>query len=411
MYVSSRLVVVIDLYVLLSSLLLIPVFNYIDFFEGATICKFIAINSIAFLLLMKFWGNVKYLADYFACCSLLVFTAFCWYSGGINSVFVVWYLTIPPISFMFMKTRRAKFWTVATLIALFVVGALSIAQRIPESSLSSIYFTTIEAISLITVVLLLVVVVLSFQNSYRKVRDRLADSNENLKASNQELERFASIASHDLKTPIRNIISFISLFERRNKVKLDQGSTEYLGFVKSSANQMYRLIEDILEFSKLGTNNDNKEVVDLNEIVYSIVQQYRSLQDYGNIAISKSHLPIIVGDRTRMHQLFTNFIENGLKYNESHNPSVSISHREENQHHHFVFEDNGIGIDESFKDKIFEMFSRLHGNDHYKGTGIGLAICKKIITQYKGEIDMEAIANGGTCFTLRFPVETLPHHS
>jgi len=244
---------------------------------------------------------------------------------------------------------------------------------------------------------------------YRKIRkfneeleSKVLERTEELKQSNTQLERFAYIASHDLKTPLRTISSFLSLIKRRIKVYENPELEDLLSFASNGAKQMNNLIEDVLEFSKVSTSEMKKEEVDLNQTIRSVLYNIDDFLRENNGIINAENLPLVSGNGGYLHQLFQNLIVNGIKYNENEKPSVYISCQIQENIFRFCVEDNGIGIEDAYQDTVFEMFKRLHTSAEYEGTGIGLALCKKIVEQHGGEIWLENSLPSGTtfCFTL-----------
>lgn len=238
----------------------------------------------------------------------------------------------------------------------------------------------------------------------------LESSNIKLKNSNKELERFAYIASHDLKTPLRNIISFTGLLERRIGKAKDERIEEYFTFLKSSGNRMNSLIEDLLEYSKFSSAEGMgiSEKIDLNVLCKELLNtiQQTLLLNNAEIHITK-RMPTVIANYSSIFLLFKNLIENGIKYNESDTPSVTIDFKSNEDGFSILFKDNGIGIQEEFYDKIWEMFSRLHNHSKYEGTGLGLATCQKIMDSLGGSIAVESTLGEGSIFTLRFPKSLL----
>ncbi len=240
----------------------------------------------------------------------------------------------------------------------------------------------------------------------KKAEFNLKDYNTKLEQSNEELERFAYIASHDLKTPLRNVVSFLSLIERKVEKYDDKDLSEFIQIANNSASQMYHLIQDVLEYSQVNNyDKKNLKVVDLNEVISSISQILQPIIKEKNCCIFADQLPVVMGDRIRLSQLFQNLIENGCKYNNSESPTVFITHQKTNTHHIFHIKDNGIGIDEKYQSRIFEMFKRLHTYAEYEGTGIGLAICKKIVNSYEGDISIRSEAGIGSTFKISLKLE------
>ncbi len=238
----------------------------------------------------------------------------------------------------------------------------------------------------------------------------LESSNIKLKNSNMELERFAYIASHDLKTPLRNIISFTGLLERRlNHVK-DEQIQEYFTFLKQGGKRMNFLIEDLLEYSKFSSSEYEgiREKVDLNVICKELKNTIsHTLKERDADIQIDQQLPTIIGNYSSFFLLFKNLVENGIKYNESENPLVIIHYEKYVDTFSIFFKDNGIGIQEEFFDKIWEMFSRLHNHSKYEGTGLGLATCKKIMDSLNGNIDVSSTVDEGSIFELSFPSSML----
>ena len=209
--------------------------------------------------------------------------------------------------------------------------------------------------------------------------------NEELQQSNEDLENFAYIASHDLKEPIRNIYSFSNLAQRALKANDLSSTAEYLDYVSKSAFQINALVEGILRYSLLWKEG-TYERVDLNSIINQFRAKMAATLQEKNAQIIAADLPVLLANPTEMSQLFGNLIENGIKYNQSKHPTIEITCREQAGHYEFVVSDNGIGIAEAYHDTVFKMFKRLHHFSRYQGTGLGLAIVKRIIDRMNGEI-------------------------
>jgi signal transduction histidine kinase len=234
--------------------------------------------------------------------------------------------------------------------------------------------------------------------------NELSNMNNRLGQSNNELERFAYIASHDLKSPLRNIISFLNLIERKLANTDDPEIKEYFKFATDNAKQMHTLIQDVLEFSQIDNNQENtKDNVDFNASMLQVVHNLRETIEQKQATVIVNELPNLFINQVHIIQLFQNLIGNGLKYNESVNPEVCIEHTNENGKHIFSIKDNGIGIPKEFHIQIFEMFKRLHTKDKYKGTGIGLAVCQKIVNNLGGKIWLDSSVGEGTTFYISIP--------
>jgi signal transduction histidine kinase len=227
---------------------------------------------------------------------------------------------------------------------------------------------------------------------------------QKLEKSNRELTDFAHVASHDLKAPIRGILSFSQLFERRNKDKFDDTDREFFNYIKTNAAYSSRLIEDLLNYSKIDKNLDELETIDLNKSLNLMKMNLLSVSTDKNIHFEIQNMPILRGHRTLVTQLFQNLINNGLKYNKNEQPMVTIG-CEMNKRgvQHFFIKDNGIGIAAEHQERIFSMFHRLHNQTEYEGTGIGLAFCKRIVQIYGGTIWVESEEGKGSTFHFSLP--------
>ncbi len=232
--------------------------------------------------------------------------------------------------------------------------------------------------------------------------------NKKLERKNDELQRFAYIASHDLKEPLRNIGSFATLLKRRFKGQLGADADDYIDFITTNVSRMYDLLHEVLMYSKLENEEVYEEPVSLNEVVDTVVETLKGKIMEHNVDIKVANLPEVKGHKSHLNQLFQNLISNSIKYTNKENPQVEIGVKERFQGNDLVYyvKDNGIGIDMEFKERVFEIFKRLHGKDEYEGTGVGLAICKKIVNQNNGEIWVESELGKGAIFYFTLNIET-----
>ncbi|MEM9920281.1 MAG: ATP-binding protein [Bacteroidota bacterium] len=245
-----------------------------------------------------------------------------------------------------------------------------------------------------------------FDRDQRNLVENLKVNNEELKTTTEELERFTYIASHDLKSPLRTIISFIDLIERNIQKEKYSEVKENLNFVRTGAKQMNFLVQDILEFSKLRNHEKNDYAwIDLNVVLEKVKHNLNEDIRQKNAIIHANHLPHFWGNELEFLLLFQNFIQNGIKYNERKQPMIRVSASAEDQQMKLSFKDNGIGIEEQYHEQIFQFFKRLHNSVQYQGTGLGLGLCKKIINNYNGSVAIDSQLSVGTTFTLLFPIE------
>ncbi|MFK7934429.1 MAG: ATP-binding protein [Saprospiraceae bacterium] len=246
---------------------------------------------------------------------------------------------------------------------------------------------------------------LNYEKNNKELVNRLQLQNKELNIAYSELEKFSYIASHDLKSPLRNIVSFSGLLKRRLKDK-DEISKEYLEFIISATTQMNYLITDVLEFSKIN-NLKGKELypIDLNIVMNKALKHLSTVIQDKKAKIHFQFLPTIISDEFLMVTIFQNLIENGLKYNNSSHPEIVISSQinVDKKNILITFKDNGIGVAAEFQEQIFEMFKRLHTYDMYSGSGIGLAQCKKITEQLGGSIWVKSNENKGSTFFVQLP--------
>ncbi len=231
-----------------------------------------------------------------------------------------------------------------------------------------------------------------------KKNRQIADQNNKLAQSNKMLEQFAYVVAHDLREPLRSIISFTNLLERRYRKTFDEQGHDYMDFIVNGAKHMNTLLTDLLSYTTIKNAEIPKTPVDLNEVVHEILQiLHASIQNAG-AKVHSSRLPEITAHRTHLIQVFQQLIHNAIKFRDKDRPiEVHINSQEKGSHYLISVQDNGIGFDQKFADKIFKLFHRLDKRS-YEGTGIGLAICSKIVQLYGGEIWVESEIDKGTTF-------------
>ncbi len=226
-----------------------------------------------------------------------------------------------------------------------------------------------------------------------------------LEQSNDDLKQFAHAASHDLREPVRAIVSYSTLLEISLKGKLNPNEQEYISYLKDGGKRMYDMITGILAFSKVNSSQEATDI-DLNPIYLQAVENIKLFIAAKNAVVECPRLPVVTGSRTLLIQLFQNLISNGIKYNESEIPEIRIAFHRIGEVYEFCVSDNGIGIDDKHKDDVFDMFTRLHNQEQYQGTGIGLSICRKIVERMGGRIRNQPNQTGGTDFIFTLPAES-----
>lgn len=230
----------------------------------------------------------------------------------------------------------------------------------------------------------------------------IEQQNQELEKKNEELNQFAYIAAHDLKTPVRNIQSFAQLASKHLKDSKHKKVEDYISIISDSSKHLNDLIHDLLSYSLLEKDSIDMEWVELTEIFNSTKSLIQGKQENAYEILS-SDLPKAFVNPLQFKLLFQNLIENGLKYNINAKPKITLKNVSDNNYWRISFKDNGIGVDEKYQKQIFEMFERLHSNDDFEGSGLGLAICKKIIGRHSGTIKVEESSNKGTEFIIEWP--------
>lgn len=233
----------------------------------------------------------------------------------------------------------------------------------------------------------------------------LVKVNQELERSNSELERFAYVASHDLQEPLRMVTSYLQLLERRYKSQLDEDAIEFINFAVDGSNRMKILINDLLEYSRVGTRGKEFEPTDCNEVLERVLTNLQVTIEESKAQVKVDQLPVILADEGQIEQLFQNLIGNAIKFHGNQPPTVQVSVNGNSKDWIFSVKDNGIGIDPEFFDRIFVIFQRLHNREMYPGTGIGLAISKRIVERHNGEIWVESARGYGSTFYFSIPKE------
>ena len=231
----------------------------------------------------------------------------------------------------------------------------------------------------------------------------LAKRAEELARSNEELAQFAYVASHDLQEPLRMVASYTQLLQRRYKGQLDADADEFIAYAVDGANRMQGLIRDLLTYSRLGTQGGEFEAVDAGALVDRAIANLQAAITEAGAVVTHDALPRVVVDPTQVEQLFQNLVANAVKFRGDAPPEVHVSATREPEGWHFVVQDNGIGIEPKYAERVFVIFQRLHTQAAYAGTGIGLAICKKIVERHGGRIWVESEPGQGAAFHFTLP--------
>jgi len=240
----------------------------------------------------------------------------------------------------------------------------------------------------------------------RLAEERLKKTLEDLERSNKELEQFAYVASHDLQEPLRMVLSYTQLLERRYKDKLDTDANEFIAYAVDGAKRMQRLIQDLLVYSRVSSRGKSLTPTDCNAVLGQVCINLSVAIEENNAMVTHDELPIVMADETQLVQLFQNLINNAIKFHSEEPPRIHVSAEKNKKEWIFSVLDNGKGIDPQYHDRIFVIFQRLEGKGEYPGTGIGLAICKKIIERHGGRIWVESEPGKGSTFYFTLPARS-----
>lgn len=237
----------------------------------------------------------------------------------------------------------------------------------------------------------------------KRAEAALKRQTEDLERSNRELEQFAYVASHDLQEPLRMVGSYVQLLERRYKSKLDEEADKWIQYAVDGANRMKMLINDLLRYSRVGTQAKPLEMTNCAEVLRGAIGNLRAAIEEGGAEVTSDELPIVLADGAQLMELFQNLIGNGLKFHGTEPPRVHVGAIRQDDTWLFSIRDNGIGIEDRHAERIFTIFQRLHTREEYPGTGIGLSICRKIVDRHGGRIWIESSPGGGSTFHFTWP--------
>lgn len=241
----------------------------------------------------------------------------------------------------------------------------------------------------------------------KRLRDAHRRTQEELARSNRDLEQFAYVASHDLQEPLRMVAAYTQLLAERYKGKLDANADKYIHYAVDGALRMQTLVQDLLAFSRVGRNQKDRRPVDMNGVAQLVMTNLQAAIRETNAQVDYHQLPEVVADATQMLQLFQNLIGNALKFRGCEAPRISIAAERNEREWVISVTDNGIGIAPEHGETIFVIFKRLHTHAEYPGSGIGLAICKKIVEQHGGRIWVESQPGQGSTFKFTLPVKAM----
>lgn len=253
-------------------------------------------------------------------------------------------------------------------------------------------------------VVILVAAILLYADSVSRLDVKRRHAEQELQRSNEELERFAYVASHDLQEPLRMVASYVQLLAKRYKGKLDSDADEFIDFAVDGAVRMKGLIEDLLAVSRVGTRGAPLIPTDANAVLERAIAGLRLAIDEAGASVTSDRLPVVAADTGQLERVFLNLISNALKFRGVAAPRVHVSAEARDEQWIFRVQDNGIGIEPQYFDRIFLLFQRLHAKTQYPGTGLGLAIAKKVVERHGGRIWVESEPGRGSSFFFSLPI-------
>lgn len=399
-----------------------------DFHNDAPVS--LALSSVfIYLFIFKYTGNLSLGGNLLAFLSALTVAPSVVSSGGLLSDNLLWCVSVPIIALLFANLWSGIVWLIILLS--FTTWLYFNTHSLPNHPFFDKYSPEYFFLSFTTLFSGLFGIICVFRYEQNQLIKSLVLKNDLLEvqkveiltqtrileetsvlleSSNKELEQFAYIASHDLKEPLRMISMYTQMIERRLKSTLEGDMIEFMGYVVDGVKRMQQMLDDLLEYSRLGKNNGNIAKVDLNDTLFMVKHNLKAVLKDKNGAIEiAGTLPIIYAVSSEIIQLFQNLIANGLKFNrEDTHPLINIGVKSLNENDFTIYiSDNGIGIPEDSKLRIFKLFERLHNRTTYQGTGIGLATCRKVMDNLGGDVWVESTEGAGSTFYLKFPNHAL----
>ncbi|WP_181776589.1 sensor histidine kinase [Amycolatopsis pittospori] len=250
--------------------------------------------------------------------------------------------------------------------------------------------------------------ILAEVDELERAKDLLAVRTQELERSNSDLEQFAYVASHDLQEPLRKVASFCQLLQKRYQGKLDERGDQYIGFAVDGAKRMQALINDLLAFSRVGRRASETGSLEVGDLLDTALANLDDAVTEAGATITRGELPAVQGERSLLTAVLQNLVGNAIKFRGEQPPEIHVSAERDGSDWRFSVTDNGIGINAEYADRIFVIFQRLHGRGDYPGTGIGLAMCRKIVEHHGGRIWLDTTVTAGTRFSFTLPAEPAP---
>lgn len=332
--------------------------------------------------------------------TLFITNQFLLYGDSVN--LHPYYLVLAASVFLVHRGKMPRILFLTFIISCFIIS--QVLPRFYTPPLLGESHEMTKILHLIICAIVLSVLVAIAIEELERYKASLEKQSELLLRKNTELEDFAYVASHDLKTPLHNINNFLGLIETGIEEKDYEDLPVFLNFAKEGSQKMVKLINDLLTYSRIQNIKETQTIEDLNLVFQEAKSNMNSSIQKRNAIIECQELPVYLVNKSLFLMLFQNLLENGIKYNKSKQPKIEVDCKKKNDTFELSFKDNGIGIDSEFHEKIFVMFQRLHTTEKYKGSGIGLSMCKKIVEEHNGVIYLDSEIGKGTTFKMLFPL-------
>ncbi len=430
LYRKAKILSCIHLLMLVLTLISCSAWYYLDLNTDLPYAFAIALTALLITLFKKM-GSLTFSGNAIAFTIVLIIAPLSFKSGGLYSLDTLFLVSVPIVGFLLTGARWGLFWTAFLFVYLGYFYYLeinsSVSFREQTFGFDHNYYVTLVSILFFTITAAiyfyerenqLVIKQLKQQRTeleqtkqllqksnneleHEVLRrtEKLQKTNVDLKQANEVLEQFAFVASHDLKEPLRSISSFIQLLEMKYGDVVGKDGKEYIKYAVDGVKRMYHLIEELLAYSKADKMAINFMEVDIRQVINNKMYDVHELiKDKQAIIIVKEMPKKIIAEPNQLGILILNLLTNALKFNNNEQPKVVIGVEEKKDCWVFSVVDNGIGIKDEYKEKIFEIFKRLHKKEEFEGTGIGLALCKKVVERHQGKIWVNSEEGKGSAF-------------
>ncbi len=395
---DARLILIHNYLGLASAILLSPfplLFLFLDLYEGLYLCaiSFLALVVPFALNYFQYFALARFLGLTLGMLGFIMGVVFYGYNAGFQ--FGIMALLVLPI--LYFQKIYQKIGAIAINLVFCVGVLIGFHPYIPfYSAGETVFFLQIFLLFFCTLLVISYFIGLDWINHLYRIRN--AELVEKLTVRNEELKNFSYSTSHDLKQPLQTILSFVALFRKKKENHLDEEGKIYLNFILEAGTRLNHLIDALLAHSVLG-QKEKFEPTNCSELVQNVRLDLENLIQQNNGRLFIAPLPTVVANKEELSSVFQNLITNAIKFKkEDSHPIVRIGAEDQGQHWKFYVQDNGTGIDQHLKDKIFQMFQKGHTNSSINGSGIGLANCKKIINLHGGDIWVESEAGKGSSF-------------